>query len=65
MELVGQKTTDLNTARTILGGAGTQTSALAFGGFDTSNNSNRRMDRCRSSSNSYFHRQLSLVISFK
>jgi hypothetical protein len=42
----------LSTAREALGGAGTQAAALAFGG-GTSNyyNSNRRMDRCRSSSN--------------
>jgi hypothetical protein len=35
-----------------LGGAGTTTAALAFGGgYFQLYNSNRRMDRCRSSSN--------------
>jgi hypothetical protein len=36
MELLGQQSnpTGLNTARTALAGCGTQTSALAFGGFD-------------------------------
>jgi hypothetical protein len=41
----------LNTARYHFGGAGTQTAALAFGGNITATNSNRRMDRCRSSCN--------------
>jgi hypothetical protein len=34
----------LNTARNFLGGAGTQTAGLAFGGYDyNSNRSNRRI----------------------
>jgi hypothetical protein len=43
----------LNTARFALGGAGTQTAALAFGGATGSSefSSNRRMDRCRSTNN--------------
>jgi hypothetical protein len=45
-------TGSLNTARSYLAGAGTQTSALAFGGYAPGDySSNRRMDRCRSSSN--------------
>jgi hypothetical protein len=43
--------TGLNTARRALGGAGTQTAALAFGGALQAISSNRRMDRCRSSGN--------------
>jgi hypothetical protein len=43
----------LTTARYDLGGAGTQTAGLAFGGRyrTTYSSSNRRMDRCRSSIN--------------
>jgi hypothetical protein len=37
----------LNTARNGPAGAGTQTSALAFGGEILLSDSNRRMDRCR------------------
>jgi hypothetical protein len=33
--LLGHQITPLNTARQFLGGCGTQTSALAFGGYDT------------------------------
>jgi hypothetical protein len=32
MELVGLKLNDLNTAKDFMGGAGSSTSALAFGG---------------------------------
>jgi hypothetical protein len=35
MELVGLKLNDLNTARRFLGGMGTNTAALAFGGYVT------------------------------
>jgi hypothetical protein len=52
MVQLGQHPASLNTARNGLGGAGTQTAALAFGGrYSTYYSSNRRMDRCRSSSN--------------
>jgi hypothetical protein len=43
MELVGQQSNPLNTARSYLAGAGTQTAALAFGGYTTSYRSNRRI----------------------
>ena len=33
MDQIGQKVADLNTARDMLGGGGTNTSALAFGGL--------------------------------
>jgi hypothetical protein len=52
----------LNTARNYLAGAGTQTAALAFGGYSTYYSSNRRMDRCRFSINSYNHSFLTLYL---
>jgi hypothetical protein len=56
----------LNTARLNLGGAGTQTCSFSsFGGYNgTTTSSNRRMDRCRSSINSYNHSFLTLYLSF-
>jgi hypothetical protein len=53
MELLGQQILKFKYSKNGLGGAGTQTAALAFGGYTTppTYSSNRRMDRCRSSSN--------------
>jgi hypothetical protein len=53
MELVGQMIQQYSTARHALAGAGTQSAALASGGYTTANcySSNRRMDRCRFSIN--------------
>jgi hypothetical protein len=52
-EQVGQHLlAGLNTSRLGLGGAGTQAAGLVFGGSTPAIcSSNRRMDRCRSSSN--------------
>jgi L-2-hydroxyglutarate oxidase LhgO len=57
--------TSMTTARVVLAGAGTQASALAFGGYSRSFNSNRRMDRCRFSINSYNHSFLTFTLSFQ
>jgi hypothetical protein len=66
MERLGQVSSSLATARIALGGAGTQTAGLAFGGIISRNlySSNRRMDRCRSTNNSYNHSFLTLYLLF-
>jgi hypothetical protein len=54
MEQVGHQIASFKYSKISLAGAGNQTAALAFGGLNWTtccNSSNRRMDRCRSTSN--------------